>query len=101
MKFSMEIKKYYGHIKNRFLMLLSTIIFLSFFSVFLSIQSGDYRLLLFAGIMPNMVITAMIISSLFLDIYILDHSRIDDMILINEKGISCGTAKKWVESLNE
>ena len=54
----------HGHIKNRFLMLLSTVIFLSFFSVFLSTQSGDYRLLLFAGIMPIMVITALIISSL-------------------------------------
>ena len=95
----MEIKKYHGHIKNRFLMLLSTVIFLSFFSVFLSTQSGDYRLLLFAGIMPIMVITALIISSLLVDIYILDHSRIDDMILINEKGISLKCLKSQSKSI--
>lgn len=90
----MKFKRYYGHIKSRFVILLLIIALISFFS--LMVKYDSLQLVLLAWVLPCAVMSLLACFSILDDIYAIDKNHISDTVLIDEEGISeiCGNKSK-------
>lgn len=82
----MKFKRYYGHIKSRFIILLLIIGLISLFA--LMVKFDSVQLILLAWVLPCVVMSALACFSVLDDIYAIDKNHFSDTILIDEKGIS-------------
>ena len=82
----MKFKRYYGHIKSRFIILLLIIAIISFFS--LMVKFDSVQLILLAWVLPYVVMSMLACFSVLDDIYAIDKNHLSDTILMDGKGIS-------------